>query len=752
MEYTENDVNQSSTAHSAKKRKPRAKLSCVRCRQKKLKCNRQQPCDNCIKHHRAYDCLYSGPHTLTRNQSHGLRDQLRAIQSRVEALYAINASQVHPSGSALINGNVAASLDTKPVQPERAATLTGNITVDQNGTQYADSTHWQSILNEIAEVKEYLQATEDAATSTDEPLDDSLIFPNSGPQLLLGHAFPDTKSDLIAALPPRQFADRLVSLYLNSRESTLILMHIPTFTREYAQFWHSPEEKSFGWLAYLFCILSAGAGLQLFSTTGRSNGDLAETFAEYHKISSQCLQMSGYTSPGRYTIETLTLNVAMEILRSPENHRSPSVLISLATRLAIQAGYHRDPKYYANISVFDGEMRRRVWTYLSLLDYYVSIQAGLPPTIIRDQCDIEEPRNLTDDDLIPTATVLPPSRPLSEKTAVLFPIILKRVLVADAEIIGKNCSGKGLPYDEVLRMDGHLQVISASIPPQLRIRSLGEAIADSPSTITERYNIDLIYQKSLCDLHRRYLVQHRLDPAYEYSRKVCIAAAKAVLQHQSDIFEAGSAGGQLSFASFFFTPIVAVHFRSAAMLLCLEISCQSRFDLKQHLSPEQRQAILDQRKDLSNEIERAHSIWDQLRHQSKEASKTADALQIMLTVTNHHLQHGATPQQTQQPSWSQTNINRTDTTQSHTNSAPFLPMSAGYQPLPTGPSSEQSPLDVDLMDATFYFGQDITPSTMETSLMGSHGLVDFYEKYWDNLMILGDEQSTVDHAVGENAI
>ncbi|KAJ5477185.1 hypothetical protein N7539_007329 [Penicillium diatomitis] len=375
--------------------------------------------------------------------------------------------------------------------------------------------------------------------------------------------------------------------------------------------------------------------------------------------------MSGYTSPGRYTIETLTLNVAMEILRSPENHRSPSVLISLATRLAIQAGYHRDPKYYANISVFDGEMRRRVWTYLSLLDYYVSIQAGLPPTIIRDQCDIEEPRNLTDDDLIPTATVLPPSRPLSEKTAVLFPIILKRVLVADAEIIGKNCSGKGLPYDEVLRMDGHLQAISASIPPQLRIRSLGEAIADSPSTITERYNIDLIYQKSLCDLHRRYLVQHRLDPAYEYSRKVCIAAAKAVLQHQSDIFEAGSAGGQLSFASFFFTPIVAVHFRSAAMLLCLEISCQSRFDLKQHLSPEQRQAILDQRKDLSNEIERAHSIWDQLRHQSKEASKTADALQIMLTVTNHHLQHGATPQQTQQPSWSQTSINRTDTTQSY---------------------------------------------------------------------------------------
>lgn len=220
-------------------------------------------------------------------------------------------------------------------------------------------------------------------------------------------------------------------------------------------------------------------------------------------------------------------------------------------------------------------------------------------------------------------------------------------MFADAEIISKVCSVKGVPYQEVLRLDGKLKELHAAIPLLLKFRPLTESIADSPNTIMDRYNIELMYQKARCDLHRRYLAQHRRDPAYAYSRRDCLDAARAVLQHQSDIFEASSSGGQLGYTSFFFSPIVAVHFRSAAMIISLEISCQSRYDLRQNISPDQRKAILGQRKQFSQEIERAYNIWTHLRHQSKEASKTADALRIMLKITNNHLQHGATPEQVQ---------------------------------------------------------------------------------------------------------
>lgn len=57
---------------------------------------------------------------------------------------------------------------------------------------------------------------------------------------------------------------------------------------------------------------------------------------------------------------------------------------------------------------------------------------------------------------------------------------------------------------------------------------------------------------------------------------------------------------------------------------------------------------------------------------------------------------------------------------------------------------EHSPLDVDLMDATFYLGQDSLPSTNDTRFAGSNGVVDFYERYWDNLMLLGGDQTFMD--------
>lgn len=464
-------------------------------------------------------------------------------------------------------------------------------------------------------------------------------------------------------------------------------------------------------------------------------------------------------------METLILSVAMEILRSTDNHLGPSVLLSLATRLAVHAGYHRDSKHYPEISIFDGEMRRRVWTILSLLDHYISLQAGLPPTTLQTQSDTEEPRNLTDEDLDPTATSLPPARPSTEKTAILFPVALNRIMFTDAEIISKVCSVKGVPYQEVLRLDGKLKELHATMPPPLKFRPLSESIADSPNTIMDRYNINLMYQKARCDLHRRYLAQHRLDPVYAYSRRDCLDAARTVLQHQSDIFDASSSGGQLGYTSFFFSTIVAVHFRSAAMIISLEISCQSRYDLKQNLSPDQRKIILEERMRLSQEIERAYNIWNHLRHQSKEASKTADALHIMLKVTNNHLQHGATPEQVQ-PLSPPSDLPATSDAPGYGKSGPhskrplhhssmanlFFPANSllstpamlDYQFPSSILDNEPSPLDVDLMDATFYLGQDSMPSTSDTRFAGSNGVVDFYEKYWDNLMLLGGDQSFLD--------
>ena len=85
---------------------------------------------------------------------------------------------------------------------------------------------------------------------------------------------------------------------------------------------------------------------------------------------------------------------------------------------------------------------------------------------------------------------------------------------------------------------------------------------------------------------------------------------------------------------------------------------------------------MGERKQLSQEIDRAYNIWAHLRHQSKEASKTADALRIMLKVTNNHLQHGATPKQVQLSS-PRGSLHPTNDTGGHIKSFWLLAMSKG---------------------------------------------------------------------------
>ncbi|PYH42922.1 Zn(II)2Cys6 transcription factor [Aspergillus saccharolyticus JOP 1030-1] len=721
---------------SAKKRKPRPKLSCVPCRRKKLKCNRIHPCDNCIKHHRAEKCHFVGPQAVSSGDSHSIHYYIHRLEARVQQL----SQESHPSQVPQLPAeHQPLSLPSGTI-PESQTDYSGTILIEQDGTSYHNPTHWQAVLDEISEVKEFLQMHE--STSPEDVGEEDSIPDVSGPVLLFGNSISSNFSELLAALPLRTTADRLISSYLNSKEAPLVLIHTPTFTREYTAFWKNPQEASISWLAYLYTILSAAAGLHLFTTSGREEGQFAEAFEGYFRLASQCLTVAEYTRPGKYKLEALILSICCEILRSADTHVGPSVLLGLATRLAIHSGYHRDPKHYREITAFDGEMRRRIWMYLCLLDHYVSCQAGLPPTTGQAQSDVEEPRNVTDDDLDPSATALPSPRPATEKTLILFPVTLNRIMFLGAEISRKVCSVQGVPYQEVLDLDAKLRALHADIPPPLRFRLPSESIADPPTTIMDRYNIDLMYQKARSDLHRRYLTQHRLDPQYAYSRGECLDAARRVLQHQFDIFNESSPGGQLNYASFFFSSCVMMHFRVAAMIVSLEISGQSRYDLQQHLPPSVRQAILAQRQELSQALERSYNIWNHLRHQSKEALKTADALRIMLQVANTHLQHGATP---------------------GTDRSTLAPVDTGMlyafselDPMPphlsTAACQAQSPqttrFDVDLMDATLYFGQDGHPQ--HTYLNAPTDTADFFDRYWENLMVLGDSQSFNDILMDQN--
>lgn len=90
------------------RKRPRPVVSCFRCRDKKLKCDRTSPCENCIKAQIPDSCKYQpGVNGLSKEPSSGptanatVIDDLQARLAKVEELLGIrNSEQPTPAADA----------------------------------------------------------------------------------------------------------------------------------------------------------------------------------------------------------------------------------------------------------------------------------------------------------------------------------------------------------------------------------------------------------------------------------------------------------------------------------------------------------------------------------------------------------------------------------------------------------------------------------------------------------------------------
>lgn len=349
----------------------------------------------------------------------------------------------------------------------------------------------------------------------------------------------------------------------------------------------------------------------------------------YRTRAAQCLVLADYTRPGRYKIEALLLYSGTEFMRTRDSQIGISILFGVIVKLAMHMGYHRDSKHYQNVSVFEGEMRRRAWALIWQVDHLVSFQVGLPRTISDSQCDAGLPHNLVDEDFDETTKVLPTPRPITERTPVTYTIMKGKFVSIFARIVEKTYLTGGAMHEEVTQLDKHLQDAHTSLPPFLRIRTMNMSITDPPDLIMQRYNLELLYQKARCVLHRRYLTDYRSDLRYAYSRWSCVDAATQIIRHQSDLYEETLPGGQLYKDRWYISSLTSHDFLLAAMVLCLELSWKTTSD-PPNLHPGSMNSTPESREELSKILETSYGIWTSFSETSTEARKACKALALML--------------------------------------------------------------------------------------------------------------------------
>lgn len=561
------DLHDASSRKSLKR--SRDSLVCRQCKISKIRCDRNQPCGNCVRRNTTDGCVYP-----TSAEAGDDADALGTIEQKLARIESMVREAMTSQSSTQLTENATrhiATLQTADGVLQQRPAIENTNEADERVTDdnYVGSTHWSVILDDLHDLKSILIPSYevDVTRSAREK-------PCLGDEPIFG-AFSSFSLDRIIAdfLPDKVEVDRLVSLYFQGPFFIIPFLHMTQFQRQYHSFWANKAEINPLWLSILFSICYMAS--QVRQIEGSAGPPLKHSFTGnsfLHHASGQCLVLGEYNRPQFLGIEALSMYAQSKHLQTLDPCREAGVILSMAVRTAYHLGFHRDPDSTGSFSVFEGEMRRRCWAICKQMDLMTSFELGLPSNICLENCDTKSPRNLFDSDFDEDTTELPPSRTEHEATRQLWFIVKDRMMTCYSKVCRDALSFDLKSEQSILELHGEILQMHETIPEVLRIRPMSESLTESPFIIVTRLYVEFIYLKCLCVLHRRYMTR-----GSAFSTASCIEAGIKLVDHFLDVAKEFAPGGQLFMQRWMLTNYTMNDFLLGLMILCLALHI-NRYD------------------------------------------------------------------------------------------------------------------------------------------------------------------------------
>ncbi|KAH6845638.1 hypothetical protein B0I37DRAFT_328907 [Chaetomium sp. MPI-CAGE-AT-0009] len=498
-----------------------------------------------------------------------------------------------------------------------------------HGSNYVSSVHWAAVLDSISELIDHCEEKEKEKKPA--PDDDSVPSQISGPRLLY-EPVKATKADILTSMPARPVVDRMVARYFNALGIAPAILHSAQFLRQYESFWRNPEATPFVWIGLLFSVICLATQFQQPGEESAEASSLMHIH-QFHERIVQCLVLGQYTRGGPYVVETMINYCASELCITKDTDVGPWLPLGIMVPLAVSRGYHRDPSGFPNISPFVGEMRRRVWAAVVQMDLRLSNQMGLPHLLKSTQCNTAEPRNLYDCDFDEDTVELPPSRPETEVTPVLYSLAKNRIDKIGGPISDLAADARDRPYPEIMALDRELQEVETSLPPIFRWQPLSQSFMVAPQVQMFRIWLRLAVLRLVIWLHRKYLAPSYNDVRYEYSRGACARAATEILEFQVLLDEETRPGGQLHQTRWMQSSLMQSTFLLGMSVACYYMQLTKPAVLPQAAAaaaanPEMRSRIRDLLRDT-------YPLWLRCSAVSRDAREAAERLRQLPDLQGH---------------------------------------------------------------------------------------------------------------------
>ncbi|KAI9746139.1 MAG: hypothetical protein M1818_000820 [Claussenomyces sp. TS43310] len=504
-------VEDASNGYGSKRQRierPRLPLSCLACKKKKIKCDRLLPCNQCKKlaeNNKPAHCAYAKSPT----SAFPLREAAR-IEQRGDSAPLLNSSAVPsqpsqyntPSDSPPAqNGDVVADLQHRVTTIERLLAVQSNasaslcsqvsppdllsgragILISKKGRiRYAGPGHKFNILSNFQEIRAWMETSQ--ADPTLKAMRSNFrsyqkVFARGQKCAIAQKTIQGSsiESDIFLAIESQSEWQSVVDTYWEHFEKIYRILHAPTFYRTLDSFLKCPEDNRAsmfpGFITQLLLVVLIGSSLH---GTGSVLSELVT-----QRPSPQCAidvaeeWLDRQPRKARDEISflrTSCLFLHAQLIHQARKEKLWTFSASLVRR-AMSMGLHQEPSQFQGLTVFQCEMRRRLWMTIVELDLQISIFSGFPAVVRNGNYNTQIPSNMNDSELLEDMEALKP-RPPQEFTGASCQIALAQSLPMRMEALESIQNVKTSPqYRQIVKLGKEMEAFRNELPACLKASS-----------------------------------------------------------------------------------------------------------------------------------------------------------------------------------------------------------------------------------------------------------------------------------------
>lgn len=231
------------------------------------------------------------------------------------------------------------------------------------------------------------------------------------------------------------------------------------------------------------------------------------------------------------TLQTETLLLLSRHFRNLSYDKLWRVSGSLV-RSAMLMGLHLSPHAFSEISVFQAEMRKRLWMTIVEMDLQASMAAGMQSIIPDLDFSHHIPQNLNDSDFYESSTGLPPAKPLHENTSSLAQVTLAMSLTQRLKVTSlATRTTHEMDLDNAVVEGRRLEEFLRHIPAPLKVE---QALEYYPPALLNTVMLDMFIRRPLLCLYRPLLLEDRpYDSSFMEIQQVCLESSLRILEYQN---------------------------------------------------------------------------------------------------------------------------------------------------------------------------------------------------------------------------